>query len=68
MRPLFAIVPLLLTTACSWLTGSTPPGPVRDTVPAHRPPSQPVVVRDTQLEQRVARLELRVLEKEAQVE
>ena len=70
MRPLLAILPLLVTTACGggWGAGSPPPLPVRDTVPARRPPPQPVVVRDTQLEQRVARLELRLLEKEAQVE
>jgi uncharacterized coiled-coil protein SlyX len=37
-------------------------------VPARRLPVPPVAVRDTQLEQRVARLELRLLEKEAQVE
>lgn len=70
MRPLFAILPLLVTTACSggWGRGSAPPPPVRDTVPARRPPPEPRIVRDTQLEQRVARLELRLLEKEAQVE
>ena len=45
----------------------TPARSPRDTVPARRP-TQPVAVRDTQLENRVARLELRQLEKEAQVE
>ena len=69
MRPLFAILPLLVTSACGgvWGAGSRPSAPVRDTVPARRPPPQPAV-RDTLLEQRVARLELRLLEKEAQVE
>jgi uncharacterized coiled-coil protein SlyX len=63
---------LVLITACNgcgWLRGSSPPPtPARDTVPARRPPVQPVAVRDTQLEQRVSRLELRLLEKEAQLE
>ena len=71
MRRLSPIVFLLLIPACtSWgRSGSTPaPKPVRDTVPARRPPVQPVAVRDTLLEQRVSRLELRMLEKEAQVE
>ncbi len=72
MRALGLIVSLVLVTACKgWgrHSGSAPsPQPARDTVPARRPPVQPVVVRDTQLEQRVARLELRLLEKEAQVE
>ena len=61
---------VLLVAACRGPghPGSAPrPKPGRD-APARRPPAQPVVVRDTQLEQRAARLELRVLEKEAQVE
>jgi uncharacterized coiled-coil protein SlyX len=72
MRRLLPIVFPLFITACSgwgWLSGSAPaPKPARDTVPARRPPVQPVAVRDTQLEQRVSRLDLRLLEKEAQVE
>ena len=72
MRALGPIVSLLFVTSCkSWgyPAGSAPSTkPTPDTVSARRPPAQPVVVRDTQLEQRVARLELRLLEKEAQVE
>jgi len=69
MRALGPVVLLLLVTGCrGGHSGSAPaPKPGRDTT-ARRPPAQPVVVRDTQLEQRAARLELRVLEKEAQVE
>ena len=68
MRALGPVVLLLLVTGCrGGHSGSAPaPKPGRET--ARRPPAQPVVVRDTQLEQRAARLELRVLEKEAQVE
>lgn len=72
MRRLSPIVVLVFVTACAGSgrrPGSAPaPNPVRDTVPARRPPVQPVAVRDTQLEQRVSRLELRLLEKEGQVE
>src|SRR6266576_821184 len=49
-------------------TNTTPVRTARDSTRVRVPPAQPVVVRDTQLEQRAARLELRVLEKEAQVE
>jgi len=58
-------------SACSgwgWLPGPQSPRPARDTIPARQPPRQPTAVRDTQMEQRVSRLELRLLEKEAQVE
>ncbi len=72
MRPLPAIALLVLVTACKgwgWHSGSAPsPKPGRDTLSARRPPVRPAVVRDTLLEQRVARIELRLLEKEAQVE
>ena len=69
MRALGPVVLLLLVSGCrGGHSGSGPaPKPGRDTV-SRRPPAQPAVVRDTQLEQRAARLELRVLEKEAQVE
>src|SRR5258707_4761143 len=69
MRPLL-VASLVVLSACRWWhSGSTTPArPPRDPAPARRPPTQPVVARDTQLEQRVARLELRQLEKEAQVE
>jgi len=70
MRPLLPVVSLVVLSACNgwgWMPGSSPP-PKPDAAPARRPPRQPVVARDTQLEQRVGRLELRLLEKEAQVE
>lgn len=70
MRPLLPLVPLVLATGCGWsrLGGAPAPPPARDTVAAHAAPRRPVIVRDTLLEQRVGRLELRLLEKEAQVE
>ena len=61
---------LVVATACKL----PPPGgsapPARDTARVRPipPVSQPVVIRDTALEQRAARLELTVLEKEAQLE
>ena len=70
MRRLVSIVSLVVLSACNgwgWQPGSAPP-PKPDPAPARRPPPQPAVARDTQLEQRVSRLELRLLEKEAQVE
>lgn len=67
MRPyLFLLAPLLGAAACQPPPPARNPPPVRQSPPA--PPPAPVVIRDTLLEQRVARLELRVLEKEAQVE
>jgi uncharacterized coiled-coil protein SlyX len=71
MRTLLPVVSLVVLAACGWgwTPGSgPPPRPARDPAPPRRPPSQPAVARDTQLEQRVGRLELRLLEKEAQVE
>ncbi|HMJ59352.1 MAG TPA: hypothetical protein VK467_09455, partial [Gemmatimonadales bacterium] len=71
MRLLWVLALAVGMSACSgwgWLPGPQSPRPVRDTIPARQPPRQPVAVRDTQLEQRVSRLELRLLEKEAQVE
>src|SRR2546422_7127880 len=65
MRPLLLAVALLSAAACR----HPPPG---NTTPAHpsqsRIPAQPVVVRDTALEQRAGRLELKTLEQEAQIE
>ena len=71
MRRSCAIAALIVLSACrgwGWTPGSAPPRPARDPAPARRPPPQAAVARDTQLEQRVGRLELRLLEKEAQVE
>jgi|SRR6202165_1165459 len=65
MRPFLLLLAPLLGGAC---TAPPPPGgplPARDSTPG---PPRPIVIRDTLLEQRVARLELRVLEKEVQVE
>src|SRR2546422_9608087 len=65
MRPLLLAVALLSAAACR----HPPPG---NTTPAHpsqsRIPAQPVVVRDTALEQRAGRLELKPLEQEARIE
>ena len=64
MRPFLLAVALLSAAACR----HPPPG---NTTPAHpsqsRTPAQPVV-RDTALEQRAGRLELKTLEQEAQIE
>jgi hypothetical protein len=60
------------TSACSSWNGSRepkPPTPVENTTPASaQPASQPEVVSDPLTEQKLARAELRLLEKEAQVE
>lgn len=74
--PMRALVPLLTLlwlpgAACSlWTNQPDPPAirPTRDTTAARRPRGPPALVRDTMLEQRASRLELRLLEKEAQVE
>jgi len=67
MRSLVCAVALLVTgAACKPPPPARVPPVARDTGLVRPPP--PVVVRDTALEQRAARLELRVLEKEAQVE
>ncbi len=59
---------MLLGAACRPHHAGTAP-PVRAPRDSVRvPPRQPVVVRDTVLEQRAARLELKVLEQEAQVD
>src|SRR5207245_3603005 len=65
MRPLLIVAAVLLT-ACPHPHASNPP-PVRTPRDSARVSRQPVVVRDTALEQRAARLELKVLEQEAQV-
>ena len=65
MRPLLLAVALLSAAACRH-------PPAGNTIPAHpsqsRTPPQPAVVRDTALEQRAGRLELKTLEQEAQIE
>ena len=62
---------LVALTACSGLQKpeeAAPPPPVEQPV-AEPPPEAPVAVaRDTELEQQLARSELRLLEKEAQIE
>jgi uncharacterized coiled-coil protein SlyX len=65
MRPVPFLAATLLCAACNLLQSPGTPAPARDSL--HAPPA-PVVIRDTLLEQRAARLELRVLEKESQVE
>jgi uncharacterized coiled-coil protein SlyX len=69
---LLILMSLLAATAagCKWMRGSGPREvtPARDSTNQRRRSTPPVVVRDTALEQRADRLELRVLEKEAQVE
>ena len=69
MRPLLLLV-VLLGAACSSHRPGNPP-PVRtprDSVRVRVPPRAPVAARDTALEQRAARLELKMLEQEAQVD
>jgi len=66
-RPLFLMVALLAVACKPHHPGNTPPvRSPRDSVRVSQRP--PVVVRDTALEQRAARLELKVLEQEAQVD
>ncbi|HEY3221989.1 MAG TPA: SH3 domain-containing protein [Gemmatimonadales bacterium] len=65
MRPLFVLA-VLLGAACRPHHPANSP-PVRAPRDTARVTRQPVVVRDTALEQRAARLELKVLEQEAQV-
>src|SRR5947207_7881791 len=65
-RPLLLLA-AVLTVACKpHRPGNTPP--VRSSRDSSRVSRQPVVVRDTALEQRAARLELKVLEQGAQVD
>src|SRR5258708_15105360 len=66
-RPLLLLVAMLAVACKPQHPGNTPPvRSPRDSVRVSQ--RQPVVVRDTALEQRAARLELKVLEREAQVE
>src|SRR6266496_2023485 len=68
MRPCpLLLLAAVLTVACKpHHPGNTPP--VRSPRDSSRVTRQPVVVRDTALEQRAARLELKALEQEAQVD
>ena len=64
------LVVLSMNTACSSWPASREPGPPQPPVEAAKvsePPPQPVVVRDPELEQKLALSELLLLEKEAQV-
>jgi uncharacterized coiled-coil protein SlyX len=65
MRP-FLLLAALLTAACRHPHAGTPT-PARGARDSTRVVRAPVVVRDTALEQRAARLELKVLEQDAQV-
>ena len=65
MRP-FLILAVVLLAACRHPHAGNP-APVRAPRDTARVTRQPVFVRDTALEQRAARLELKVLEQEAQV-
>ena len=66
MRPILLLAALLGAACRPHHPGNAPP--VRTPRDSMRvAPRQPVVVRDTALEQRAARLELKVLEQEAQV-
>lgn len=71
MRSILWLVTILLTSACSGLSWPPEPAstqPAEEPATAHTPASQPERVRDPQLEQQLALSELRLLEKEAQVE
>src|SRR6266705_75984 len=65
MRPLLPLAALLGAACWPHHQGNVPPVP-RDTARVTQRP--PAVVRDTALEQRAARLELKVLEQEALVD
>src|SRR6266545_4159560 len=69
MRSLLLLVGLL-GVACHphHRTNTTPVRAPRDSARVRVPPRKPVAARDTALEQRTARLELKVLEQEAQVD
>jgi len=69
MRSLVLLVGLL-GVACHphHRTNTTPTRAARDSARVRVPPRQPVAARDTALEQRAARLELKVLEQGAQVD
>ena len=69
MRPFFILLGLgAAAAACRPPHPANLPPPVRTTRDTARVTRQPVPVRDTALEQRAARLELKVLEQAAQVE
>jgi uncharacterized coiled-coil protein SlyX len=66
MRP-FLLLVALLGVACRHPRPGNPPPPTRAHRDSVRVAPPPTVARDTALEQRAARLELKVLEQEAQV-
>src|SRR6266480_4264599 len=69
MRPFFILLGLgAAAAACRPPHPANSSPPVRTTRDTARVTRQPVLVRDTALEQRAARLELKVLEQAAQVE
>lgn len=74
MRPMHRALPVLAILAISACGGmrkpeeAAPAAPVEPPAAAPAPQPQPPVVRDTELEQQLARSELRLLEKEAQNE
>ncbi len=68
MRSLLLLVGLLGVACHPHRTNTTPVRAPRDSARVRVPPRKPVAARDTALEQRTARLELKVLEQEAQVD
>ena len=67
LQPLL-LAAALLTAACSSAKSASPNTRVAPAPQSSRPARDTVVVRDPELEKRVGRLEMRLLEKEAQVE
>src|SRR6266508_4684667 len=68
MRSLLLLVGLLGVACHPHRTNTTPVRAPRDSARVRVPPRKPVAARDTALEQRTARLELKALEQEAQVD
>jgi len=71
MRSILCLVAILLTSACTGLSRAPEPAPSQpaaEPATTSTPASQPERVPDPQLEQQLALSELRLLEKEAQVE
>ena len=71
MHRALSVVAIVAITACSGMRKAEEPpapAPAEPPVTQSAPEPQPTVVRDPQLEQQLARSELRLLEKEAQIE